>query len=140
MVLRLAARVDQFAHRLGLCEIELVVEVSAIGIFARLGWDSPRGYECANEGLHDVGRTMARDLGHIFARVRVWGREEGDDDLVEYVARHDPIPEKRTSWREFFMSALWNKELTDKGMRLTPRKTDKGYGSKVFAGGKGYDG
>ena len=38
------------------------------------------------------------------------------------------------------MSALWNKELTDKGMRFTPRKTDKGYGGKVFAGGKGYDG
>ena len=77
---------DEVGHGFGLAEVHLAIKEGTLGILSRCGKAASAINEQAQGLLEDIGRTMARDLYRVFARIGVRGTEEGDEHLVKHGA------------------------------------------------------
>ena len=68
--------IDEIGHRLGLREIDLVVEEGALGEFPRPRTAGAELDAAFDQPLHDDGSAMTLELDHVFAGIRIRAWEE----------------------------------------------------------------
>ncbi len=74
---------NQVGNRLGLCEIELVVEICAAGKFARLCKTRAKLKAAGEQELQNHRAAVSLEFQHIFAGEGIGRRKVEQDSLVE---------------------------------------------------------
>ena len=82
----LGAGIDQVGDRLGLGEVELVVEEGAFGELPRTGGAGPQLEAAAEQQIHDHRTTMPLQLEDILPGEGVWPGEEERDAFIDHAA------------------------------------------------------
>ena len=92
----LAACRDEIGYRLSLAQVQFASQKGPHGKFARLRQAGTMVLQQFQHFLQNVGRAMAANLNHIFARVGARRQKKSDDYLVQHLAlRIDDAPNMR---------------------------------------------
>ena len=139
---RFGARVDQVCNRLGLRQIDLVVEERALGELARLGQAQLRQrrlcklHAARDEQLQNHRPAVRLQLQHVFARVAVRPRKEQRQPAIDGLTC-------RIGERQIVRLAriqLASEKLLDKPANPLARHPHDPHGSASGSGGNGNDG